>query len=233
MKSHVTQIIVMNEQKYGDSSKILRAFSRDLGKVSIMAKGALRPKSSLVSVSSQFAWSDICLSEGKSFYYIKWSRIIKSNFELRKNFKTIIYASFIMELLDKTFLEGEVNRKVFDLVVKAINLLPTFKNPELFLLAYEIKFISFLGYRPNLLTDSYPAIFSIEDGGIIKDHERTGTYGLDQKDIYYLNKILYTSLDKLDLKIDSNRFKVLQDILIKYIKYNLDIKEFNSLLLIE
>ncbi|CDZ75111.1 DNA repair protein RecO [Peptoniphilus sp. ING2-D1G] len=233
MKTTATEIIVLRDQKYGNSSKILKAFSKDLGKISIMVKGALRPGSSTVSVSSVFSHSMVDLNQGKSFYYIKNSKIINSNYNLRNNYDSMIFASFLVELVDKTFFEGEKNIKVFDLLGKALSCLGNNEKLKLILMAFELKFISFVGYRPNLDAKGNSISFSIEQGGITDKDEIKGIrYNISQKDVYYLNKLLYTSLDKIDFEMDDEVALRLQEIIINYLKYNLEIDNFNSLLFI-
>ncbi len=233
MKTTTTEIIVLRDQKHGNSSKILKVFSKDLGKISIMAKAALRANSSIVSVSSVFSHSTVDLSQGRSFYYIKNSRIINSNYDLRNNYDSMIFAYFLVELVDKSFFEGEKNTKVFSLLQKALLCLGKGEKLNLILMAFELKFISFVGYRPNLEIGEGSMLFSIEEGGITDKSEIKGIrYSISQKEVYYLNKLLYTSLDKIDFEIDDEVALRLQEIIVNYIKYNLEIENFNSLLFI-
>lgn len=227
-----TLMIVLNEQKYGESSKIIRVLTRDYGKISIMVKGALRASSPYVSVSSKFAYSKALLSKGKSFYYIKYANLIDSNYKIRNNFFSIIYASYLLELLERSLLEDYVNKKIFDLTIKTIELLCLGKNQANIILAYNLKFISFLGYRPKLKSDNYN-IFSISDGGINGDDGLDSlSYKLNDKEVYILNNYLLSPLDKLDLNVEKNSLKKLENIILEYIKYNLEIDNFNSLSLI-
>ena len=230
-----TLMLVLNEQKYGESSKIIRVLTRDHGKISIMVKGALRAKSSYVSISSRFAYSKVLLSKGKSFYYIKYANLLDSNYKLRNNFFSIIYASYLAELLDRSLLENYVNKKIFDLTIKTLELLcqeKNQKNQANIILAYNLKFISFLGYRPNLKSNM-GNVFSISEGGISSKNGVSGlTYNLSKEEVNILNSYLLTSLDKLDFNISKNSLKKLENIIIEYIKYNLEIDNFNSLSLI-
>ncbi|MDO5041020.1 MAG: DNA repair protein RecO [Peptoniphilus sp.] len=233
MKTTTTEIIVLSDQKYGNSSKIIKVFSKDLGKISIMAKAALRANSSIVSVSSVFSHSMVELSQGRSFYYIKNSRIINSNYDLRNKYDSMIFAYFLVELVGKSFFEGEKNTKVFDLLQKALLCLGKGENLKLILMAFELKFISFVGYRPNLDMRKDNMFFSIEEGGITDNSEIKGIrYNISQKEVYYLNKLLYTSLDKIDFAVDDKTVLKLQEMIVNYIKYNLEIENFNSLLFI-
>ncbi|RVU55321.1 DNA repair protein RecO [Anaerosphaera multitolerans] len=232
MKKTVTELIVISEQKYKETSKILRVFTRELGKVSILAKGALGAKSSLTSTTQLFTNSKATIVKGKSFYYIEGAVLINSNFEIRRNYENLILGSFLLELVDKSFLDEEPNTKVFDLLKKTLTLISKEDNILPLIMAFELKYMSFLGYRP-ILREYDENVFSILDGGIVEKPSvyKEKTYFVTKKDIYYLKKLLYTSLDEIKEE-NSKELINLQNILLEYIKYNLDISEFNSLSLI-
>lgn len=186
-----TELIVLSEQKYGESSKIIRVFSKEKGKITILAKGALNAKSPLVSITQLFSHSNAYINKGRSFYYIESATILNSNFKIRKKYETLIISSYILELLDKTFLEGEVNKKIFDLTVKTLKIIQNINYIMPIILAFELKYITFLGYRPSLELQEKNNYFSIKDGGIVDlDENQFGCYLLDKKDIYYLKKII-------------------------------------------
>ena len=104
MKNSITtEAIILSETRYSESSKILRAYTKEIGKVSIMAKGALRPKSKLVTFSQPHCHFLCNLSQGKNFYYIEPIKIIDSNFFLRRDYTTIVLAGYISEMVEKSF----------------------------------------------------------------------------------------------------------------------------------
>ncbi|MBL7575182.1 DNA replication and repair protein RecO [Peptoniphilus asaccharolyticus DSM 20463] len=219
-----TEAVILSETKYSESSKILRAYTREIGKVSIMAKGALRPKSKLVTFSQPHCHFLCKLTQGKNFYYIEPINIIDSNFSLRREYNTIVLAGFISEMVDKSFLEGETNKTIFDLIVKTLKLMNQNKNVEALVLAFSLKYISYMGYRPNL-KEVDEAYFSNHEGGVTN----LGGVALNIEDIYYLKKLLYTSLDEIVFEYDKSRTLFLLNLVADYIKYNLEIHEFNSL----
>ena len=227
--------IVLSEFKYKEKSKIIRVFTKELGKISIMARGALGAKSNLVAVSQMFSVNEYELFKGNSFYYIKNANIVKSNFNIRNSYDRLVYGSFLLELYDRTFPEGEVNENAYLLLKKTLSILENMeKNILNLILAFEIKFISFLGYRPVLKYEFKNPSFSLKNGGVVEKVPLGDylTYDISNEDIYYLSNLLYTSLDALNIDIDEQRLLYLQKIIIEYIKFNLEIDEFKSLKLI-
>lgn len=220
--------IVLSEIKYGESSKIIRVFTRERGKISVMAKGAYRNKSSLLSVTQPFCMSEYQFQKGQNFYYIRASELVSSHLSLRSSYERLIYASFFMELVEKSFLEELPNQKVYDLLAKALDCLEKTDDILGLTLAFELKYLTFIGYRPKLFVgeENY---FSTAEGVI--HEEMYGTNPVLREDVYYLQSLLYTSLDEKIL-YEESRKDYLHQLFLRYIKYNLDIGEFHSLKLI-
>ena len=219
--------IVLNEIDFGESSKIIKVFTRDFGKVSIMVKGVKSSRSRNLSVSQIFGVNEYFLKKGQSFYYISEAKIIESNFKIRENYENLIYASFILEILEKSSINEEANRKIFDLVRKTINFFNDTKDPISISLAFELKYLSFLGYRPKL-DSKEKTFFSIREG--IIDYADPYSHPFTKKDLNYLRNLLYGKLEEIQNidYIDKNRKKFLHKVFIDYIKYNLEISSFKS-----
>ena len=133
---------------FGESSKIIRVFTKEYGKISIMVKGAMSPKSRNLSVSQVFGLNEYLLKKGQSFFYISDSKILESNFKIRENYDNLVYASLLLEIIDKSSISGEANKKAFDLLRKTLNFFNFTKDPIGLALAFELKYLSFIGYRP-------------------------------------------------------------------------------------
>lgn len=230
-----TEGIVLNEFKYMEKSKILRIFTKDFGKISVMARGAFGAKSPLVAVTQLFGENSYELYTGSNFYYISGSKVINSNFNIRTDYEKLILGSFLLELVDKAFPSDEPNEKVYFLFRKTLRILSkTDKDVYVLIIAFELKLMAFLGYRPILDKKLKNAVFSVSNGGTVeKSSLNIGVYyDISNEDIYYLYNLLYTSLDTLNTDIKRERLLYLQKIILEYIKYNLEINEIKSLKLI-
>ncbi|MET3617293.1 DNA repair protein RecO (recombination protein O) [Peptoniphilus olsenii] len=220
--------IVLNDMDFGETSKIIRVFTRDYGKLSVMVKGAKTNKSKNLAVSQVFGLNEYLFRKGQSFYYINNAKIIESNFKIRENLENTIYASLALELIDKSTIERDPNIKVFDLLNKTLNLFNGSLDPLSLIISFEIKYLSFLGYRPKLRIYDYN-YFSIREG--IIDYRDEYSFEVTREDIAYLDFLLHNTLDS-EYNYGINRKFFLHNIIIKYIKYNLEISNFNSLKLL-
>ena len=236
-----TEGIVLRETKYQETSKILSIYTKKMGKISVMAKGANRPKSKLIANTQLFSYNEYQFSQGKSFYYINQADLIDSFYDIRENMERVIYGFYILELVDKSVADEEANEKIFLLIEKVLRLLSQIQDNYLRLIAaFELKYISFLGYRPYVSEcvmcgngESLGYKFSNLEGGIlcINCYTKDLTAKLIDKDIYEaMVKLLYAPLDELDnIYISEDTLCRLHDIIENYILYNIDRKEFNSL----
>ncbi len=235
--------LVIHEMKYKNTSKILKVFTRQLGKISILAQGAMRPGSDKAGVSNLYGLNNYCLARGKSFYYINSAEQIQSFHTLGKDLKSMVVAGFIAELLDRTMVEEGANEEVFSLVVECFdNIAGGLGDPGIPLIAFVYKFISFMGYRPMFTgcihcggTTASDYRLSAVEGGVICGHcEPLGTAGwsLNREEFRLLNTLLYRPIRETSkIKIEGtgiDRRKVLR-LTLYYLTQTLELKEMNSI----
>lgn len=226
----ITPGIVLDEQAYGESSKILRIFTRERGKLSVMAKGAYRSRSKLLSLTQPMVEGEYFLTLGKSFAYIRDGKIIEDHRALESNFKQLLTGTFILEVIDKALEYGQVNKKIYGLTKKTLEELEKGFSKTL-VNAFLIKVLSFLGYRPILGQGNQINFKNIRPfdpkSGIIE-------YGLKAKDgriiqeedVDYIEKILYSPLDQLPT-INCNEDFIFQ-LLIDLLRTHLDVYKINT-----
>lgn len=233
--------IVLREVRFEETNKILTIFSRKYGKIAAMAKGALRPRNPLIASSQVFSYSDFTFYKGKSFYHVNQGDIIDSFYSIREDMNRLMYGAYLLELVDSSIIEELPNEKLFDLLIKGLQVLSTLDKDFLkFIVGFEIKYISFLGYRPYLnqcvlcgenIDNSIR--FSIRHGGVICRkcfQSDSHSINMNISMLNYLQHLLYTPLDELnDIKIPKDVMVKLQEIMVKYILTSIEKRKFNSL----
>lgn len=239
-----TEGIVLSEIRFKETSKILNVYTEKLGKISIMAQGAYRPKSQLIAITQPFSLVEFQLTKGKNLYYISQADLIQSYYSIRENMNRLTYGFYLLELIEKSIPEEEENQKLFSLLKKGLEYLSKENDKYLeFVVAYELKYISFLGYRPFINTcvvcegDLTGKIkFSNLLGGVICSNcfsEDFTAKNIDIAIVKALNSLLYSTFEGLfELKISRDILIKLHEILVDYILFNIDRKEFKSLSLI-
>lgn len=236
-----TEGIVLKEMRYKDTSKILTIFTRKHGKISVMARGAYRPKSQLIANTQHFSYNEYYLYRGRNFYYINQAIMLDSHYGIREDLNRLMYGSYLLELAEVANLEEEPNEKLFLLLKKGLGLLSKLDRDFLkFILAYEMKYISFLGFKPMIdqcvncgQRNFHKMKFSAELGGIVCSSCFDRDYYSDYigPDIHQaIRLLLYSPLDNLQqLKIPKDTLFKLHGIMVKYILNKIERKEFRSL----
>ena len=233
-----TQGIVIKSSKFKENSKILTVFTQELGKVSIMAQGAMKPNSKALVYSEAFSTSEFILKKGRNFYYIISVDLIDSHYYLRESIDVMAVGFYFLDLVDKSIPEAEKNEKIYKMIIVALeNLGNNIINRLDLVLGYELKLISLIGYKPYLLncidchtSNSIHWYFDNEKGGILCSNCKTrDSQYIDS--LYIRQMINYISLpfNKLSNDIMNYDDKLKLNVLIyKYILDKLDIKELKS-----
>ena len=240
-----TEGIVLKEIRYKDTSKILKVYTRKYGRISVMARGAYRAKSRIIANTQPFSYNEYNLHRGRNFFYLNQGNLLDSFYSIREKMERVAYGLYMLELIEKSLPEEEENEKLFLLLATGLRVLEGLEKDFIkFIISYELKFISFLGYKPYLQScvlcgnnNMRKIKFSIENGGIICSN--CFTSDLDSfpiyEDIYRaMNEFLYTTLDQAHrVDLSHKSLYTLHEILVNYILYNIDRKKFNTLNLMD
>lgn len=233
--------IVLREIRYKDTSKILTIYTKENGKIAAMARGAYKPKSGLIANTQLFSHNEYEVYKGPNFHYINQGHVINSFYSIREKMERVSYGYYMLEMIDKSLEEEQKSEKLFLLLEKGLTILSSLEDDFLkFIVGYELKFISFLGYRPVIEKCvicesklSSKSKFSIINGGLICSScfsQDPRAKSIDRNIYYAFEKFLYTKLEDISkIDITENSLNRLHNILVQYILYNIDRKKFNSL----
>ncbi|HEY4552046.1 MAG TPA: DNA repair protein RecO, partial [Bacillaceae bacterium] len=113
--------IVIRTTDYGESNKVVVLYSREAGKIGGMARGAKKPSSRLASVSQLFTYGYFMIQSGRGLGTIQQGEMISSLRGIREDIFKTAYASYIVDLLDKSTGEKESNPFLFELLYQTLN----------------------------------------------------------------------------------------------------------------
>lgn len=169
--------IVIRSQDYGESNKIITLYTRDLGKIGIMARGAKKTKSRLTSVAQLFTYGHYLFfkGSGKGMGTLSQGETIHSFRDLRHDLTKTAYAAYFAELLDKLVEEREPNPFLFQLFLLVLEYLDEGRDADILARLFEIKLLVIGGYKPEV--DQCVSCgkaeghfgFSVKEGGFLCD----------------------------------------------------------------
>lgn len=165
--------IVIRTSHYGESNKIVTLYTREWGKVGVMAQGAKKPNSRLAAVTQPFTYGQFIVRKGSGLGTLQQGDILSSMRGIKEDIFLTAYASYIIDLTDKCTEEKKPNPFLFELLYQTLNYMNEGFDPEILMNIYEMKMLNSLGMYPILDQCSIckntegEFSFSIREGGFL------------------------------------------------------------------
>lgn len=163
-----TEAVVLRSLEYGETSQIVRLFTRSRGKMSVMAKGARRPTSPFGASLQPMAYTQVV------FYYkptrtlqtLSESSHVESFHRLRRSLEKITLGLRIVELVHALLEEEDAQPSVFNLTVDALRTLNTATDRAVNIWPYfQLRLATRLGMAPAVHRDDVADL--PDDGGVL------------------------------------------------------------------
>ncbi|GAA3403813.1 DNA repair protein RecO [Paenibacillus hodogayensis] len=142
--------IVIRTFDYGEGDKICSVFSKELGKISMMARGAKKLKSRHAAVAQLFTHGEFTCFKAGSMGTLNNGELLNPFTGIKEDIHKTAYASYLMELTDKTVGENEPNGPLFEQLKAALTAIDEGKDPKIVVNIYEMLMLSLAGYMPML-----------------------------------------------------------------------------------
>lgn len=174
-RTYQTQAIIIKQIKLGETDKLLTLYSPKFGKLKAVAKGACRPGSKLGGNVEPLTHSLLMLARGRNLGIITQSQIIDGFLALKRDLWRMACGLYVLELIDSFTVENNENRPLFDLLLATLHRLCQADDSEIVLRYFELNFLHYLGYRPqlrqcvccNLPLRPVVNFFSPSEGGVL------------------------------------------------------------------
>src|SRR5699024_4077047 len=142
--------VILRTQDYGETHKIVAIFSKKIGRISAIARGAKKPKSKMASVTQPFIEGQFLVYISSGLSTIRQAEIIDSNRKIREDFIKTVYASYIAELTNQILGEKVQEPFIYDQFVHTLKRINATADPRIPVLMYELKLYQKAGYAPIL-----------------------------------------------------------------------------------
>ena len=167
-----TKGIILAQNNMGDYDKMCTLLTPDLGKIGCSAKGARRPKSTLMAGTQFLCFGDFLVYKGASTYHINSCEPIEIFYNLRLDLDKLTYATKIAKIVNDVTDENQNTYRILQLTLNTIYMISeTQKDLEFILSIFKIRLLSILGFRPiidrcaNCKGKEYLRYFSFKDSG--------------------------------------------------------------------
>lgn len=147
---HRVQGIVLRSMDYGEGNKIIGLYTRELGKVSVMARGAKKVRSRLGAVTQLFTYGDFVFFKSGQMGTLNSGEIIEPFNKLRENLYMSAYASYLVELVDRMVSEEDASAFLFEQLKAGLEAIHQGKDLAVIAHLFEMKILAMAGYAPEL-----------------------------------------------------------------------------------
>ena len=158
MKIRKIEGIVVGEQNYSESSKILKIFTKDLGIVSVLSKGCKKPKSPLREASNKLIYANFDISYNEkglstliSVDIIKlFKNIIMDYHDLAKKMYSFIIVDLSTQVVSQKQIESSEISEIYDILIESITKIDDGLDSKVLLDIVMLKYLKYLGVLPNI-----------------------------------------------------------------------------------
>ena len=149
-----TQAIVLRTLKFGETSRIATLYTRDLGRVTVMAKGARAARSPFGSALNLLVRNEVVFAhkEGRDLQTLTRAELVHEHRGFERDPLRLAHAAVAGELTERVALGEEPVGELFDLVSRALDRFdaaPAVRLPTALWL-FELQLADLLGYLPRL-----------------------------------------------------------------------------------
>lgn len=168
-----TEAIILQGRKFGDSSKIISVFTKNFGKVSLIAKGALKPKNKFGSSIEPLNCSNLSYYKKNSGLNILSNSEVEVNLRnIRKSFEHTATAMMILESISQSQIDDDHSPELYESsieILKQINLLQD--NPFNWFIYFQLIHAKLLGFEilPHYNESHDSLRFAVDHGTYIEN----------------------------------------------------------------
>lgn len=145
----VTHGLVLRETQTKETDKILTVLTPDMGKLSVIARGARRKNSRLAAACQLFAWSEMTLYRRGNWYYLDAAEPVELFAALQTDFVRLSLAAYLCELTDFAAQEETPAPELCRLLLNALYALSVLgKDLALVKPAFTFRLLALLGFEP-------------------------------------------------------------------------------------
>ncbi len=172
-----TQAIIINNRPFREHDSMVSAYSRERGKLDLVARGARKIGSKLAGHLQPVSLARIMVVRGKHFNYIGGADCLRGFRNIKDDWRKIVLAGKAMAVFGGMIKGEEPDMNLFELVRGYLELLERTKEPlhNFYHHSFVFKLLVNSGYGPELyecVVCRQPAVprgnyFSPERGGVV------------------------------------------------------------------
>ena len=148
MRAYKIEGIIIKRRNFGETDRILTVFSKNKGKIQVVAKGVRKITSRRSAHVELLNLSQLALHDGK-MPILTEAETLNHFSSLKNDLRKASFAFYVCELIDGLLAEHQENRAVFNLLQNVLFDLEIEENPRRRIKRFEQELIILLGFWPK------------------------------------------------------------------------------------
>ncbi len=144
MRSYKVVGIILKRSNFSEADKLVTVFTKELGKIKVLAKGVRRINSRRAPHLELFNQVELVLHSGKTFDTITEARVINDYSSPKSDLKLSGYLFYLVEVIDKILPEHQPHPEIFTDLVSCFKSLKQDK-----IKIFVVELLWSLGYLPK------------------------------------------------------------------------------------
>lgn len=235
--------MILRSEPIGEFDRRVVILTKERGKISAFARGARRPNSALVGVTTPITFGEFSLYEGRTSYSLMSASVSNYFSELKADMESAYYAFYFSEIADYYTREANDEREFLILLYQTMRAITNSSIPnELIRVIFELKAVSINGEGPQVMQcmvcgdQEREKFFSIDKGGVVCDECIKNTYDgrkLLPATLYTMQYIVATPVKSLyNFVVADEVLEELKEVVYRYFQSRVD-RHFKSLEILE
>lgn len=218
-----TNVIVLSKLKYRDNDLIVKCYTEELGVVSFLLRGVLKPKKSGIKAAHFQLLSQLQIvflyKQNKALHAIKEVKFNCIYQSLHTQVLKSAIVMFLSEVLSNTLQEEEPNDTLYSYLENTLLWLDSQSECANFHLLFLLKLTKYLGFYPDVTFVNYP-YFDLTEGKFqLKTNNK---YTLSGDNLVLLKQLLGTTFDALpNVKMNAKQRQSFLSMILLYFELHL------------
>ncbi|MFN0072730.1 MAG: DNA repair protein RecO [Chloroflexota bacterium] len=142
--------VVLRRFNFSEADRILVLFTRERGKIRVIAKGVRKPTSRLAGHLELFSRGEVLLAQGRELDIVSQVQILDPHAGLRTDLDRTAQAFVIAELIDAGTPDAQTQPDLYVTLLDSLGAIEKHARPDLAALHAQIHLLSRFGFKPEL-----------------------------------------------------------------------------------
>jgi len=150
-RTYRVEAVVLRRIDFGEADRVLVLFTRERGKLPVVAKGVRRMSSRMAGHLELFTQSELMLAKGANLDVVTQAETRNPFRALREDLTRTSTAYLIAELADALTEEAIEQPELYDLLTATLRAVGASDDPRLVAAHYQLHLLDVAGFRPVLM----------------------------------------------------------------------------------